>query len=62
MEKPIFKMAKSITRSKILNGKQKRMIYKIRLYWYFGLFPETIFIMKNVCALFTMLVKQRFQC
>ena len=29
---------------------------KIHFYWYFGPFPETIFIIKNVNALFTMLV------
>ena len=34
---------------------------KIRFYWCFGLFPETIFIIKNLYALFTMLVKKKFQ-
>ena len=33
---------------------------KIHFYWYFGLFLETIFIIKNVYALFTMLVKNGF--
>ena len=33
---------------------------KIRLCWSFGLFTETIFIMKNVYALFTVLVKNAF--
>ena len=35
---------------------------KIHFYWYFGLFPATIFITKNVYDLFTMLVKKPFQC
>ena len=37
-EKTIFKMAKSICRSNILNERSK-----ICFYWYFGLFPKTIF-------------------
>ena len=35
---------------------------KIHFYWYFGLFPETIFIIKYLYALFTMLVKKPLQC
>ena len=31
---------------------------KICFYWYFRLFPETIFIIKDAYALFTMLVKK----
>ena len=34
--------------------------FKIHFYWYFGIFPETIFSIKNVYALFTMLVKNSF--
>ena len=61
MEKPIFKMAKTITRSNTWTV-NKNEWSKVHFYWYFGLFPETIFIMKNVYVLYTMLVKKRFQC
>ena len=42
-------MAKSITRSNILNGKNERP--KIHFYWYFGPFSETIFI-TEMCMLY----------
>ena len=57
MEKPVFKMAKSITSSNILMV-NKNEWSKIHFCWYFGPFPETIFIIKNVYALFTMLVNK----
>ena len=57
MEKPVFKMAKSITSSNILMV-NKNEWSKIHFCWYFGPFPETIFIIKNVYVLFTMLVNK----